>query len=36
MRALGYQPQVGLDEGLRRTVAWYMAHRGTAVANELM
>jgi CDP-glucose 4,6-dehydratase len=27
LRALtGWQPRVGLDEGLRRTVAWYRAH----------
>lgn len=36
MRALGYAPQVGLDEGLRRTAEWYMARSTTAVANELM
>ena len=26
-RELGYTPTVGLDEGLRRAVAWYRAHR---------
>lgn len=36
MRALGYAPQVGLDEGLRRTVEWYLANRDRTAANELM
>jgi nucleoside-diphosphate-sugar epimerase len=36
MRALGYAPQVDLSEGLRRTVAWYMANRDRVKANELM
>lgn len=36
MRALGYEPKVGLSEGLRRTVEWYLARRDTAAANELM
>jgi nucleoside-diphosphate-sugar epimerase len=35
MRALGYQPVVGLDEGLERTVAWYLDNRDD-VANSLM
>jgi len=26
MRAIGYEPKVTLDEGLRRTIAWYMDH----------
>jgi dTDP-glucose 4,6-dehydratase len=26
-RQLGWRPQVGLEEGLRRTVAWYLAHQ---------
>ena len=25
-RLLGYQPRVGLDEGIRRTTTWYRAH----------
>ena len=25
---LGWRPRVGLDEGLRRTVAWYLSHQG--------
>ncbi len=36
MRALGYQPAVSLDEGLKRTVAWYLEHQNDCVANELM
>lgn len=35
MRALGYQPAVGLDEGLERTVAWYLDNLED-VTNELM
>ena len=23
---LGWRPQVGLEEGLRRTIAWYLGH----------
>ena len=36
MRALGYSPSVGLDEGLRRTTAWYLANRDRVAGNELM
>jgi UDP-glucose 4-epimerase len=36
MRALGWSPEVGLDEGLERTVAWYAEHRSDVVRNELM
>lgn len=36
MRALGYEPRTALDEGLRRTVEWYLAHRDVVAANELM
>jgi UDP-glucose 4-epimerase len=36
MRALGYAPQVGLREGLRRTAAWYVANRNRVAANDLM
>ncbi len=36
MRALGYQPKVSLDDGLRRTADWYLAHRSQVAANELM
>ena len=25
-RELGYAPSIGFDEGLRRTVAWYLAN----------
>jgi UDP-glucose 4-epimerase len=35
MRALGYEPAVGLDEGLERTVAWYLDNRDD-VANALI
>ncbi|WP_445160698.1 NAD-dependent epimerase/dehydratase family protein [Mycobacterium sp. Dal123C01] len=36
MRALGYQPVVDLDDGLKRTADWYLRHRGDVVTNELM
>jgi nucleoside-diphosphate-sugar epimerase len=36
MRALGWAPAVGLDEGLERTVAWYREHRDDVPANDLM
>lgn len=37
MRKLGYQPTIDLDEGLRRTVAWYLRHdRSGVVRNDLM
>jgi UDP-glucose 4-epimerase len=36
MRALGWSPVVGLDEGLERTVAWYREHRDDVPANDLM
>jgi UDP-glucose 4-epimerase len=36
MRGLGYRPVVNLDEGLKRTAAWYLEHRGDVVSNELM
>jgi nucleoside-diphosphate-sugar epimerase len=36
MRALGWSPTVGLDEGLERTVAWYREHRDDVPANDLM
>lgn len=36
MRALGWSPQVGLDDGLERTVAWYREHRDDQPANALM
>lgn len=35
MRELGYQPTVGLDEGLARTSDWYL-HERDDVTNELM
>jgi UDP-glucose 4-epimerase len=36
MRALGWSPAVGLDDGLERTVAWYREHRDDVPANDLM
>jgi UDP-glucose 4-epimerase len=36
MRALGYQPSVCLDDGLRRTIDWYLAHREPRSENELL
>jgi UDP-glucose 4-epimerase len=36
MRSLGWSPQVDLDDGLGRTVAWYAAHRNDVVGNALM
>ncbi|MEM9062956.1 MAG: NAD-dependent epimerase/dehydratase family protein [Pseudomonadota bacterium] len=36
MRALGYAPAVGLEEGLRRTADWYLAHRDEQPDNTLM
>lgn len=31
--ALGYKPKVGLDEGLKSTVAWYVANEGLMRGN---
>lgn len=36
MRALGYAPKVGLQEGIRRTVEWYIANADRIPENELM
>jgi UDP-glucose 4-epimerase len=36
MRALGWSLDVGLDDGLERTVDWYRAHRNHRPANDLM
>lgn len=36
MRSLGYEPQVCLDEGLRRTADWYVTHHGDVIANEML
>jgi nucleoside-diphosphate-sugar epimerase len=32
---LGWAPQISLDEGLRRCVDWYLAHRDLALSLEL-
>jgi nucleoside-diphosphate-sugar epimerase len=34
-RLLGWAPQVPLDEGLRRCVDWYLAHRDLALSLDL-
>ena len=36
MRSLGYRPQICLDEGLQRTISWYVEHSRDVVANELL
>lgn len=36
MRLLGFEPVVGLEEGLERVVDWYLVHRGDVVENDLM
>jgi len=36
MRALGYAPKVSLPDGLRRTAAWYEAHKDQLPENALM
>lgn len=36
MRALGYQPQVSLADGLARTADWYLSHPTPPTANELL
>lgn len=36
MRSLGWSPEVHLNEGLERTVAWYREHRDDKPANDLM
>lgn len=33
-RMLGYEPRIPLDEGLRRTIAWFTAHPRPAAADE--
>jgi nucleoside-diphosphate-sugar epimerase len=33
LRATGWRPEVGLDEGLRRTVEWYRRKRGCLIPN---
>ncbi len=34
-RLLGWQPEVGIEEGLRRCVAWYQENRALACALNL-
>ena len=36
MRALGWSPEVDLDDGLARTVEWYRENRDVKPANDLM
>ncbi|WP_275572223.1 NAD-dependent epimerase/dehydratase family protein [Mycolicibacterium vanbaalenii] len=36
MRRLGFQPRVDLNEGLQRTIAWYLEHSREGVTNELL
>jgi UDP-glucose 4-epimerase len=36
MRRLGYCPAIDLDEGLKRTAAWYLEHRSDVVRNDLL
>lgn len=36
MRALGYDPKVELEDGMRRTAEWYAANRDRQPENELM
>ena len=36
MRALGYSPAVGLEDGVARTARWYEANRDHVPANALM
>lgn len=36
MRQLGYEPAVGLEEGLQRAVDWYLEHPAGVVGNDLM
>ena len=36
MRALGYAPAVGLEDGMRRTAQWYAANRDRQPDNTLM
>ncbi|WP_293012642.1 SDR family NAD(P)-dependent oxidoreductase [Mycolicibacterium sp.] len=36
MGNLGWSPQIALDDGLARTVAWYREHRNDVPANDLM
>lgn len=36
MRAIGYEPRVGLLEGLKETAAWYAGRSGAEVSNKLL
>ncbi len=36
MRTLGYRPEVDLDEGLQRTIGWYLEHSHDTVDNQLL
>ena len=35
LRALGYRPQIPLEEGLERTCEWYFANSERKIENEL-
>ncbi len=36
MRTLGYQPEVPLDEGLSRTIDWYLANTASSGQNDIL
>lgn len=36
MRAIGYEPQIDLRSGIRRTADWYREHRAPPADNELL
>jgi UDP-glucose 4-epimerase len=36
MRSLGYRPEICLDEGLQRTISWYVEHSRDVVTNVLL
>lgn len=36
MRSLGYEPKIDLEQGLLKTIDWYMAKRKSEITNELL